>query len=340
MDYYYEDAESDAPKVFALMMIVAGSAIEIGSALDVCIAHKEDLPADTSDCLNITKTYFGLGIGLFSLCLSLGLLLATTKSGPLSRNVETSFAGLLSIGWALGTAFNTSNGGPFTTSNNGYFATWICLIGSSYYLYLAVQQLKTVLDQEITKQNSGLALTFIASLFELSVAAEHCVKLDNGICSSKDALAVSIGALSFVLCLTQMMFIRLGAPAGVVCGKPIALTLLLLWGVGAVLNTSFNGPFDTPASHANGYFSTWIAFFSSVHFTYSMVLGPAFPVYEFAEGQAESGGLVSSQPNPNYSNAGYQSGTLSGGGGGGGGGGGSQGGVPQRQVVPDAVNLY
>ena len=34
--YYYEDAESDAPKVFALMMIVAGSAIEIGSALDVC----------------------------------------------------------------------------------------------------------------------------------------------------------------------------------------------------------------------------------------------------------------------------------------------------------------
>eukprot|EP00729_Bicosta_minor_P023066 gene23066-30954_t len=128
------------------------------------------------------------------------LIPRTTKDGPLSRNVETSLACLLSVGWALGTAFNTSNGGPFTTSNNGYFATW---------------QLKTVLDQEITKQNSGLAITFIASLFELSVAAEHCVKLDDGVCTSKDAIAVSIGTVSFVLCLVQMMFIRLGAPAGV-----------------------------------------------------------------------------------------------------------------------------
>ena len=50
--------------------------------------------------------------GLFSLCMSLGLLLATVKTGPLPRNIETSFAVLLSIGWTLGTAFNTSNGGP------------------------------------------------------------------------------------------------------------------------------------------------------------------------------------------------------------------------------------
>lgn len=45
------------------------------------------------------------------------------------------------------------------------------------------------------------------------------VKLDDGVCTSKDAIAVSIGTVSFVLCLVQMMFIRLGAPAGVVCGQ-------------------------------------------------------------------------------------------------------------------------
>lgn len=328
------------------MMIVAGSAIEIGATLDVCISHKNDLPAGSMDCMNDTKTYFGLGVGLFSLCLGLGLLLATTKNGPLSRSVEMSMAGLLSVGWALGTAFNTSNGGPFTTSNNGYFATWICLIGSSYYLYLSVQQLKTVLDQEITRQNSGLALTFIASLFELSVAAEHCVKLDGGTCSSKNAVAVAIGTLSFLLCLVQMMFIRLGAPAGVVCGKPIAITLLVLWGIGAALNTSFNGPFDTPASHANGYFSTWIAFFASVHFTYSMVLGPSFPVYDFVDDGGERGGLVSQQPQAPAMGYSTDSGGMAGGSASAadntavGGYQGSQGGMPQRQAAPDAVNLY
>ena len=71
-----------------------------------------------------------------------------------------------------------------------------------------------------------------------------------------------------------------------------------------------------------------------------MVLGPAFPVYDYDESQAEKGGLVASQPNPNYQASGYRAGTMGGGGGGSGGGNGSQVDAPQRQVVPNAVNLY
>eukprot|EP00039_Didymoeca_costata_P019495 m.337755 g.337755 ORF g.337755 m.337755 type:complete len:317 (+) comp18225_c0_seq1:232-1182(+) len=289
-DYYFEDvAEVEAPKLFALMVMTAGSAIEVGAVIDLCFVHLEDVEALNENspfpplCEDQNKINLGLGIGLFSLILSFILLCTQMANGNVGRKVEVSFGILLCIAWALGAAFNTSNTGPFTQTDNGYFATWICLIASGQYLYLSVQTLKTVLDQEITRQNGSLAMVFIASLFELSVAAEYCA--DHNGCNSKHSVAVAIGVLSFFLSLFQLMFVRLGAPAGIVFGKPIALILLVLWSIAAGVNTSFNGAFATSCVHANGYFATWIAFFCSLTYCYSVILAPTYTGYSVEEAQ-------------------------------------------------------
>jgi hypothetical protein len=57
-------------------------------------------------------------------------------------------------------------------------------------------------------------------------------------------------------------------------------TFKVIWSLGAGLNTNYDGPFATSCVHANGYFATWIAFFSSLTFCYSMILGPSYPVYD------------------------------------------------------------
>merc|ERR1712224_1166671 len=51
---------------------------------------------------------------------------------------------------------------------------------------------------------------------------------------------------------------------------------VLLWIIGAVNNTADAGPFtsscnqDVPA--ANGYFSTWIAFYASIHYSWAELM--------------------------------------------------------------------
>jgi hypothetical protein len=53
---------------------------------------------------------------------------------------------------------------------------------------------------------------FVASLFEFTYAAKDCIA--NGSCADERAFAVSVGVISFIFCLFQLMFVRLGAPAG------------------------------------------------------------------------------------------------------------------------------
>lgn len=76
-------------------------------------------------------------------------------------------------------------------------------------------------------QNSALGIVFIASLFEFAVAAKDCHSA--GSCTNERAFAVAVGVISFFFCMFQLMFVRLGAPAGIVCAKPIGLLLVVLW---------------------------------------------------------------------------------------------------------------
>jgi len=262
-EYYFEDVvDSDAPKTFALLFMTVG--------------------AGTDD----DKANFALGIGLFALFTSVVLLCIQMSRGSMDRRIEISAGVIMSVAWGLGAAFNTSSSGPFAQTDNGYFATWLALIASCYYLYQCVQTIKTVVDQEIMRQNGALALVFLASLFELSVAAEYCV--DSGSCEPKYAAAIGFGVTSFLFSLFQLMFVRLGAPAGVVCGKPIALLLLLLWSLATGMNTHFGGPFSSSCQHANGYFATWIAFLAALNYAYSMLLAPSMSPYDYSGGGGES----------------------------------------------------
>jgi hypothetical protein len=45
---------------------------------------------------------------------------------PVSSKIEILMGSLIATAWMFGAAFNTSTSGPFTQTNNGYFATWIC----------------------------------------------------------------------------------------------------------------------------------------------------------------------------------------------------------------------
>jgi hypothetical protein len=75
-----------------------------------------------------------------------------------------------------------------------------------------VQRLQTVLDRDVVQQNSALAIVFVTSLFEFAYAAKDCHAY--GSCTDERAFAVAVGVISFFFCLFQLMFVRLGAPAG------------------------------------------------------------------------------------------------------------------------------
>lgn len=164
--------------------------------------------------------------------------------------------------------------------------------------YLCVQRLQTVLDREVVQHNSSLAIVFVTSLFEFAYAAKDCNA--NGTCTEERAFAVAVGVISFFFCLFQLMFVRLGAPAGkflvkfvphtysfgrspdtvggvyagIVCAKPIGLILVILWSAGLGSNTSSNGPFQSPCEHANGFFASWLCWGFSVQYCYNSVFGP------------------------------------------------------------------
>eukprot|EP00041_Stephanoeca_diplocostata_P019345 m.416379 g.416379 ORF g.416379 m.416379 type:complete len:175 (+) comp21278_c0_seq19:72-596(+) len=131
---------------------------------------------------------------------------------------------------------------------------------------------QTVLDREVMAQNSALGIVFISSLFEFAVAAKDCHSV--GSCTNERAFAVAVGVISFFFCMFQLMFVRLGAPAGIVCAKPIGLLLVVLWSAGLGSNTGSNGPFQSPCVNANGYFASWICWGASLQYCYNSVFGP------------------------------------------------------------------
>lgn len=172
-----------------------------------------------------------------------------------------------------------------------------------------MQRLQTVLDRDVVQQNSALAIVFVTSLFEFAYAAKDCHAY--GSCTDERAFAVAVGVISFFFCLFQLMFVRLGAPAGasprtlqlygvsfsvwtratyppltwflpctphptgIVCAKPIGLLLVLLWSAGLGSNTSSRGPFQSPCINANGFFASWLCWGFSIQYCYASVFGPA-----------------------------------------------------------------
>jgi hypothetical protein len=290
-DTLMDEEDQIAPKAHAVFILMAMSVAEFSATADVCFVR------ETSECMkSAIDAEFALAVGIVSFILCV-VLLGMYHAIGVKRSVEVTIALVLALLWGLAMILNTSQDGPFPSVGNGYFATWFGLLASWYYLYLTAQKLQTVLDREVMIQNSALATVFIASLFEFSTAAKDCHS--NETCTDERAFAVAVGVLSFIFSMFQLMFVRLGAPAGIVCAKPIGMFLVILWSAGLGSNTSSKGPFNSPCEHANGFFATWICWAASLQYCYFAVFGPlptASQMYEdYGDEDDEGQGFVDNE---------------------------------------------
>jgi hypothetical protein len=95
-------------------------------------------------------------------------------------------------------AFNTSTGGPFTETNNGYFSTWFALLSAMAFSYhSATDAYREQINVEVCRQNTALVILFVASVVELAVASDVCAAAD--VCNGHEKFAVFVGLSSCVV---------------------------------------------------------------------------------------------------------------------------------------------
>lgn len=128
-------------------------------------------------------------------------------------------------------------------------------------------------DIEIARQDKALVIVFFASLVEMSVAADVC---DIGDCTGHEAVAVALGLVSLFLVGTHITLVRRSHPLNEITGRILGPLSLAIWAAAAGVNTSTGGPFtsscDEAVPAANGFFSTWIAFFASLYYAWTQLL--------------------------------------------------------------------
>lgn len=115
-----------------------------------------------------------------------------------------------------------------------------------------------------------IAVLLVGGIVEMWAAAATCDKLNNGFDDCKDeyALAVAIGAISTFICLVISIIFCVKPDLMKGTGQTVAAVILfLVWGIGCGVCT-FDIPFAAAAGEnaANGYYSTWVCFCTSVMF--------------------------------------------------------------------------
>eukprot|EP00040_Diaphanoeca_grandis_P023871 m.130417 g.130417 ORF g.130417 m.130417 type:complete len:318 (-) comp29476_c0_seq1:107-1060(-) len=257
------ELKSREAKLLAILLCFSASLIELFTTVDMC-THNES----SKNCHH-PRLQLPIWLGAVSVILCIARL-AFFRYSPQAKNFDVHLSFVLTVCWSFGVAFNTSTGGPFTRTNNGYYSTWICLLATIYFAYLSITStVRKSLDIEISRQSQSLLIVFFASFVEMAVAADVC---NTSTCNSYEAGATAIGLISVCIVGTHLALVKLDHPFRLLFGKIIAPLLVVLWSFGAAFNTSNAGPFtsscnpDVPA--ANGYFATWIAFFGCLHYAY------------------------------------------------------------------------
>jgi hypothetical protein len=80
--------------------------------------------------------------------------------------------------------------------------------------------------------------------------------------------AVAVGSLSAFICILLLVVFMANLGPTDMIGKVGGTFLLAWWAAGAAVNTSSKGPFNNTCGLANGYFSSWMGFFSAVYFCF------------------------------------------------------------------------
>jgi hypothetical protein len=202
-------------------------------------------------CLHQDEYGWAVSIGAISLLLSL-CLAAIVKFAP---GMETGLpcqcvVVFLFVGWFCGMAVCTMQA-PFVVAQNGWYATWLCLIASGALLFetnpfnLATTATAFYPTDDTTKYIAGV---FFASFIEMWHAA---VKCDNdAYCEGMVAYAVAAGVVPMILIIMFMAVVVL---------RPMIQFLALflaLWWVCVVLALTMPGDADCDAknTYCNGVF--------------------------------------------------------------------------------------
>eukprot|EP00043_Microstomoeca_roanoka_P008376 m.80608 g.80608 ORF g.80608 m.80608 type:complete len:275 (+) comp14215_c2_seq2:505-1329(+) len=259
----------------------------IGSSVFVCLAASIISFASASDECGVKDScdhgyyVWAITCGVISTLVCLFRLIFIYQTARVDPKLEMTIAMSLVILWAFGTAFNTSASGPFSATKNGYFATWIAFMAAASYASAALPSSFDTTRSRVAMDNIGLLLVLISSLVEMAVAADVCNVTDS--CTGRQAFAVAAGAVSSILCLFQLLLLKFAPSAAESLTRVLSIFLVAWWATGAAFNTSAKGPFNSSCGGArgaaNGYFSTWSAFFSALFMCYNS-LHPTAEGYE------------------------------------------------------------
>ncbi|EGD73655.1 hypothetical protein PTSG_05366 [Salpingoeca rosetta] len=285
-----EDHLDDKPAVRrrvggSLFVCFAASIIEFATAADFC---------DTTNSCDDAENGWAIAVGVISsfICfIRLGLIF---NQMHIDKKLDVGVALLLVILWAFGAAFTTRADGPFPISGNGFFSTCeslcflrllpycplvagemppaIAFLAAIVYASMALPRGLWVSAQQpsAVRQWRHLSSSSFTSFVKMAVAADVCDSVND--CSERNGFAVAVGAIAAVVCIGHMCILRFAPDSAHAAGKAISVFLVAWWAAGAGVNTSAEGPFNSSCGAArgtaNGYFSTWVAFFTSLYMCY------------------------------------------------------------------------
>eukprot|EP00051_Salpingoeca_urceolata_P026821 m.478871 g.478871 ORF g.478871 m.478871 type:complete len:351 (-) comp21255_c0_seq1:381-1433(-) len=263
-----------------VFVCMAGSVIVFSTASDMCHSSHFEKCSDKDYSWAIACGVISALLCLLRLVLGMPQFRRPLPSVSVGFELTTDmmFSVFLVIWWSLGAAVNTRNRGIFPNTNNGYFATWISFFAAATYAAKAWAHLNHVdrLTSAAKGHAKGIFLILVASVVEFSVAGEKCH--DDKKCNKRFGFAVAVGVISTIVCLVHILLTQC-QPALVesmgrtVFNKALGTVLVVMWAIGAGVNTSSKGPFTSSCVEANGYFATWVAFFASLYLAGSVFLG-------------------------------------------------------------------
>jgi hypothetical protein len=286
------------PKIF-IAVILVGGLVEMWAASATC----DKLKNGFDDCKDEYALAVAIGAISTFVCLVVSIIYCV-KADLMSGVGQTVVAVILFLTWGIGTGVCTFDI-PFAAAAgenaaNGYYSTWVCFCAAVMFI-MTVKQVKELAGKGTQGESGAVVVTFFSSVAEMWAAAYLCDNYNSGYstwkCSSKgcsvstctdlEGWGVAVGCVSAVICLVFIILGLVGMKDKIpdIAKKIIAVLLFIWWAVGvATLTFSYKekgytydgkGAYGLFLGAGNGYFGTWISFFSSFVFAYVTLLGKA-----------------------------------------------------------------
>jgi len=190
-----------------------------------------------------------------------------------------------------------ADSGIFSSAQNGFFATWVATF-AAFFLAFEVARAQSPADPaeeavsqatdpnavEDGSENGGLSdprmylgMLLVSSFYGMWSSWNVCA---NSSCEDYEGLALVLGTTSLVLCVVMVALYKLAPETAKAAQPNLAMTLFLLWVIGAMFLTS-KAPYQDMCGgkayfapdgsavflgSANGYCATWLCLIASALF--------------------------------------------------------------------------